>query len=707
LGKSQVFEYEKGQSGVSMYRHNGGDHCHFEFRYLYYPSFQDYPTVQDEVTSYFIPTPIADYLSDRAQDHLNFSKDNYRPLNPRDYKPSEHVHCLIFQPISYKMKPEPGDPLYPLSLSGKPISPYHIRASYIYPEKNVNSDCPYAINALEKSIDPIRTYILRPTQAYAELLNQKKHQPNQFLYTAPYVPMKDVMASQNPEPVSPYNLTISYDRYVDNQPAKAVQVYYHVVDAKKNHYLGLIRMGERKTLKHLPEGSAQIYYGLTREDASPDGQNALQKSHQQLLKQLQSTLDSMIMQVSEQAAKQKAALQNKGLWGKGWAYTEAFAQGFKDGTVGLVESTIQLMTVPFSAMDALGNTLMACLQQGDISPLKANFAKLQSSVQATEKDFIKLARLLTDSTCCELLLNFPVRYYQADSGIDEVRMLGGLAPSLVLALLTDGFSLVADSAKAAEILEAVGGEEGTIERALVRTEDQGVVESEKSLKETVKGDKPILLAPEYKVPCFPAKSSRQFKKLKTAEEKEAYLNDYQYALQRQQDAMNRLSSDQWKQNKENYLDPDRKKLDDRARGKFRKKSFNRRVKFTKKSFAGSPYFTQEMTKQLYPRSRYPGMDDKSYSKFISNETDKRINNASFDATKELYQNLDATHELDGVVGGIHTDPEHTLQGLSMENRSINRSIGSHWAKGRAAALEKEVHSLPSQVRLNVRLSICP
>ena len=93
--------------------------------------------------------------------------------------------------------------------------------------------------------------------------------------------------------------------------------------------------------------------------------------------------------------------------------------------------------------------------------------------------------------------------------------------------------------------------------------------------------------------------------------------------------------------------------------------------------------------------------------FIEDRMDARVTEAATQQTQQLYQHLDATHELDGVVGGIHTDPEHTLQGLSMENRSINRSIGSHWAKGRAAALEKEVHSLPSQVRLNVRLSICP
>ena len=68
----------------------------------------------------------------------------------------------------------------------------------------------------------------------------------------------------------------------------------------------------------------------------------------------------------------------------------------------------------------------------------------------------------------EALEAFPVRYFDADSGLDEVNMLGKFAPMLIMAVVTTGGSAAVEGTDgAAAIAEEMGGEAGTLERLSV------------------------------------------------------------------------------------------------------------------------------------------------------------------------------------------------------------------------------------------------
>ena len=86
------------------------------------------------------------------------------------------------------------------------------------------------------------------------------------------------------------------------------------------------------------------------------------------------------------------------------------------------------------------------------------------------------------------LESFPERYFEADSGLDEVNMLGKLAPMVVIAVVTfGGGAAVEGSAAVATIAEDIGGEAGTIELA-VATEDAGDINKVDNVVNTVKDD---------------------------------------------------------------------------------------------------------------------------------------------------------------------------------------------------------------------------
>ena len=69
-------------------------------------------------------------------------------------------------------------------------------------------------------------------------------------------------------------------------------------------------------------------------------------------------------------------------------------------------------------------------------PIKAKYNELKTDIKADAATIKKLARLLTDPQVKAALESFPERYFEADSGLDEVNMLGKLAPMVVIAVVT-------------------------------------------------------------------------------------------------------------------------------------------------------------------------------------------------------------------------------------------------------------------------------
>ena len=91
------------------------------------------------------------------------------------------------------------------------------------------------------------------------------------------------------------------------------------------------------------------------------------------------------------------------------------------------------------------------------------------------------------------LASFPERYFEADSGLDEINMLGKFAPMLVLAVVTlGGGAAVEGSAAAATIAENIGGEAGAIERLAAATEDAGDINKVDNVVNTVKDDTSVV-----------------------------------------------------------------------------------------------------------------------------------------------------------------------------------------------------------------------
>ena len=268
-------------------------------------------------------------------------------------------------------------------------------------------------------------------------------------------------------------------------------MYYKVVLSDGTDKQGRLDAKGQAYFPDVPAGPVKVYYGLTQKDADKAGQTVLQNEHQQKVAAFINMLDGMIAKVKGRAAKQKAELQKHGTFGKGWMYTESFLKGVASGTWGLVTGTVQAakdtIVATSDAECAISNTLMAAIKAGNVGPIKAKYNELKTDIKADAAAIKKLARLLTDPQVKAALESFPKRYFEADSGLDEINMLGKLAPMLVLAVVTlGGGAAVEGSAAAATIAEDIGGEAGTIERLAVATEDAGDVNKVDNVVNTVK-----------------------------------------------------------------------------------------------------------------------------------------------------------------------------------------------------------------------------
>jgi len=361
------------------------------------------------------------------------------------------------------------------------------RLTYVYVD---NNDVPRDLIWPPNDHDHFpKAYVLRPTLDYYEILKR----PYQIEPVAPLrpkpkpVPIEDIIRSKQPK--TDYQLTVHYQRYVDGKAENQKHAYYRIIDSKQDHHLGMLGGDGKDTKQNMPPGPVKVYYGLTREDADSNGKQVIKKDHDKLVDQLKQKLDAIIAKTKVNAAKQKAALQKESWYGEGWTYTEAFFKGLGSGMKDLVVGVVKTLAMPIEAIDAIGQTIWTCLQQGDVSALEKDFDKLKSEVKATEKDIECLARLLTDPTCLELLVKFPLRYFEAASILDDIHMLGRAAPAIILAIVTFGeSSLVEGSSETGVIAKSIGGDKGTIQRAMVRAEDDGVVDKKKSEVNTEKGD---------------------------------------------------------------------------------------------------------------------------------------------------------------------------------------------------------------------------
>jgi hypothetical protein len=169
---------------------------------------------------------------------------------------------------------------------------------------------------------------------------------------------------------------------------------------------------------------------------------------------------------------------------------------------------------------------------------------------------------------------------------------------------------------------------------------------------------------EADIPCFTTPEGQSTKEMKDQ-------------LKGQQDTINNQSPDEMQQ-----------RLDEADARKKTTKSYRPEGDATARADARSKFFndrTAELKKQFAVQDIGP---------------EEAAQKANDQAAHEM-KNLDATHGLDAIAGGAKSD------GLTMANKSVNRSIGAQW-KSRIKALKDAVKRAKAKgdKKMDVKLEPC-
>ena len=211
----------------------------------------------------------------------------------------------------------------------------------------------------------------------------------------------------------------------------------------------------------------------------------------------------------------------------------------------------------------------------------------------------------------------------------------------------------------------------------------------------------------FQVPCFPARKSNGYKRARTPEDKQAYLDEYGRQLDHQETHLNQMSAKQWLKNRANYFDPELRKADRKVRASKRLKVYADSYKKHMKDLRNKPEYSRAYVETLHRRSMYPDLSDEEYRQLIKSEGKKIRHDAATRLAKAELANKDVLHNPDGSIGGIYDDLHDTMRHMTLGDRSVNRSIGKLLERGRIGKLEGWVKKLPLDDLLNISLTICP
>jgi len=183
-----------------------------------------------------------------------------------------------------------------------------------------------------------------------------------------------------------------------------------------------------------------------------------------------------------------------------------------------------------------------------------------------------------------------------------------------------------------------------------------------------------------KVPCFCAQNSSGYKKLRSDEQRNKYLSDYQKQLDRQQDAINNMTVDEYRNARDAYRLHGRNPLANSLQENLRDSA------------------ETEIRENITSSLRKKGISA------------REARTEATERTNVIMDKLAALHDPDMVSGGWNT-PAPTTMG----SRAINSSIGSSWnQKDRLTTIDRQMNEALTRTtdprrgesKMNIKLEVC-
>ncbi|WNG41390.1 hypothetical protein F0U61_52640 [Archangium violaceum] len=436
-----------------------------------------------------------------------------------------------------------------------------------------------------------------------------------------------------------------------------------------------------KTEGKLDQNGFARFDGIPEGDVHVEYEPELDKKIAELKQKLKQGLDEIIAAEREEYKRIQKELDNArvlgidGSWSnniaKGAKYTGALLSGLWNGAVGIVSFAWDVLKGGAKVLYELSlriNPITAPEKfKQDIKALKETYEELK---RFTDEDLEAYVILMGEADTYAMFQKFGSDLLDAQHPLEMVEGGGELIFDIALTVITGGAGAAANVRHAGKLKKLK-----TIVDELI-----DALKREKRLKRLNKDapNRKIITRVQLKhVPCFCPFNGKAFRKL-SPENRKKYLQEYDRQLQRQQNAINELSADDYLAARQAYKSNGRNPLAADAQEEHRAK------------------FKKSLVKSLMESqmNKNKGMGFPEAKK----EAQARA--------ESIMNKLDALHEPDMALGGwSNPDPK------AMGDSRVNRAIGGSWNhKGRLSAMDDQAEqaSLAGQgdAKMNVKLEVC-
>ncbi|WP_395845854.1 polymorphic toxin type 15 domain-containing protein [Cystobacter fuscus] len=360
---------------------------------------------------------------------------------------------------------------------------------------------------------------------------------------------------------------------------------------------------------------------------------------------------------------------------KGSMYTAAFLKGLWNGATGILEFAWDVIKGTGQVLYEVGlriNPITAPEKfKEDLQALKAAYTQLGLFL---DEDLEAYVILMTEPETYGMFKKFGAELISAQHYLEMTEGGGELVLDIALAIITGGAGAASNTRHLGKIKKLKGVVDELVD-ALKRMK-------RRKKKQQDKPDRRLITRVQLQVvPCF-CPYSEVFDNL-SPEEKKAYLKEYSQQVQRQEDAINNMTVEEYRKARDDFEDAKKKGVTRPPGAAQKQRSFRR--KFKKK-------IRDSITMDI--REKNPEMGARAAKAEAGRRAD------------EAMANLDALHESDGEAGGWN-NPEIK----NMGNRSVNRAIGGSWnQKDRLSKMDE--HAAQStrnglgKEKMKVKLDVC-
>ena len=357
--------------------------------------------------------------------------------------------------------------------------------------------------------------------------------------------------------------------------------------------------------------------------------------------------------------------------GRATLYTGAFLKGLWNGAVGIVAFAWDVIKGGSKVLYELGlrlNPITAPQKfKEDLQTLKETYEGLK---RFADEDLEAYVILMGEPDIYAMFKKFGSDLVDAQHPREMTEGGGELALDIALAIITGG------AGAASNVRHA-----GKLKKLKTVVDDLVDAIKRKKRRKRVEIDTPnrkiVTRVQLRNVPCFCPFKGKSFSKL-SPEARKKYLQEYNRQLQRQQNAINEMSVDEYqaarKAYKDNGRNPLAQKLQTAERDTFEAKLRDNIMESLKNNNKGLGY--RELKKQSEAQA------------------------------KDIMKKLDALHEPDMVSGGWdNPKPER------MGDAGVNSSIGGSWGKNdRLSTIDDQASQATAakqgHAKMNVKLEVC-